>query len=96
MVFSLLVSRDYFLVAVHGLLIPMASPVAEHRLSGEWASVAGAHGPSSPGSQALEHRLNPRACGIFPDQGSNLSLLHWQMDSLILSHQGRPRKLSFP
>ena len=30
--FSLLASRDYFLVAVHGLLIPMASLVAEHRL----------------------------------------------------------------
>ena len=28
--------------------------------------------------------------GIFPDQGSNLCLLHWQVDSLPLSHQGRP------
>ena len=28
------------------------------------------------------------ACGIFPDQGSNLCLLHWQVDSLPLSHQG--------
>ena len=26
--------------------------------------------------------------GIF--QGSNLHLLHWQVDSLLLSHQGRP------
>ena len=26
--------------------------------------------------------------GIFPDQGLNLSLLHWQADSLPLSHQG--------
>ena len=27
---------------------------------------------------------------IFPTQGSNLSLLHWQSDSLPLSHQGSP------
>ena len=27
--------------------------------------------------------------GIFPIQGSNLRLLHWQADSLLLSHQGR-------
>ena len=30
------------------------------------------------------------ACGIFPHQGSNLCLLHWQADSLPLSHQGSP------
>ena len=30
--------------------------------------------------------------GIFPTQGSNLPLLHWQADSLLLSHQGSPRK----
>ena len=28
--------------------------------------------------------------GIFPPQGSNPSLLHWQVDSLPLSHQGGP------
>ena len=28
------------------------------------------------------------ARGIFLDQGSNLCLLHWQADSLPLSHQG--------
>ena len=30
------------------------------------------------------------ACGIFQGQGSNLCLLHWQADSLPLSHQGSP------
>ena len=30
------------------------------------------------------------ACGIFLDQGSNPCLLHWQVDSLPLSHQGSP------
>ena len=28
--------------------------------------------------------------GIFPTQGLNLHLLHWQVDSLLLSHQGSP------
>ena len=28
-------------------------------------------------------------CGIFLDQGSNPCLLHWQVDYLPLSHQGR-------
>ena len=36
------------------------------------------------------HRLcGSVACGIFLDQGSNLHL-HWQTDSLPLSHQGSP------
>ena len=30
------------------------------------------------------------AYGIFPDQGLNPPLLHWQADSLLLSHQGSP------
>ena len=30
------------------------------------------------------------ACGIFPDQGSNLCLLHWQAGSLPPSHRGSP------
>ena len=29
--------------------------------------------------------------GDLPDPGSNLSLLHWQVDSLSLSHLGIPR-----
>ena len=37
----------------------------------------------------MAHRLSCIvARGIFPDQGLNLCLLHWQMDSLPLSHQG--------
>ena len=38
-----------------------------------------AHGPSCSA-----------ACGIFPDQGSNLCSLHWQADSQPLRHQGSP------
>ena len=30
------------------------------------------------------------ACGIFPDQGLYVCLLHWWEDSLPLSHQGSP------
>ena len=42
-------------------------------------SVIVAHGPSCSA-----------ACGIFPDQGSNPCLLHWQADSQPLCHQGSP------
>ena len=28
--------------------------------------------------------------GIFPTQGSNMHLLHWQADSLPLNHEGNP------
>ena len=45
-------------------------------------SVVVAHGPSCSA-----------ACGIFPDQGSNPCLLHWQADSQTLRHQGSPRTL---
>ena len=35
-----------------------------------------------PGSIAVAQGLGcSMACGIFPDQGSNLCLLHWQVDS---------------
>ena len=43
-------------------------------------SVVVAHGPSCSA-----------ACGIFPDQGSNLCPVHWQADSQSLRHQGSPR-----
>ena len=31
-----------------------------------------------------------KACGVFPDQGSNSCPSHWQVDSLPLSCQGSP------
>ena len=31
---------------------------------------------------------SPAVCGIFPDQGSNPGLLHWQADSYPLRHKG--------
>ena len=60
--FSLVAANgSYSLIVVHGLLIMVASLVAEHGLKGSQASVAAACGLSSCGSQALEHRLN--SCG---------------------------------
>ena len=40
----------------------------------------------STGSIVVAHELS--CSWIFLDQGSNPCLLHWQVDSLPLSHQG--------
>ena len=42
--------------------------------------------------QGLSYSL---ACEIFLTQGSTLCVLHWQVDSLPLNHQGRPPFSSF-
>ena len=59
----------------------------------------GCVGFSFCGAQAsviVAYRLSSSsACGIFPDQGSNLCVLHWQADSLPWSHQGSPRVPTF-
>ena len=89
--FSLVVkSGDHCLVAVGGLLIAVASLVAELRLQ--------ARGLNSCGLRALHCRLSSvvqglscwAACGIFLDQGSNQCPLHWQADSYPLYHQVSP------
>ena len=88
----------YSLVAVCGFLFVVASLVAEHGLWGLWGSVVGVHSLSTCSSLALEHRLNScgawvscsAAWGIFPDQGLNPCLLHWQADFLPLSLPGSP------
>ena len=57
------------MVVVGGLLIAVASLAAELGLQ-------------STGSVVVAHRLSySTACGIFLDQGSNPSPLHWQVDS---------------
>ena len=68
----------FSLVVVHGLLIAAASPVAEQGLK-RTGSIVVVHGFSCSA-----------ACGILPDQGLNLRLLHWQVDSLPLSHRESP------
>ena len=49
----------------------------------------GCSGFGSRGAQAQGLSWST-ACRIFPDQGSNPYLLHWQVDSLPLSHLGSP------
>ena len=86
-------------IAVRGLLIAVASLIAEYGLQVRglqqlWltGSVVVARGLQSAGSVVVAHRLSCSvACGIFPDQGSNPCPLHWQADSLPLHHQGSPR-----
>ena len=85
---SLLVRAGYSL----GLLIAVVFLVAEY-------------GFRCMESVVVVHRLSCSvACGLLPDQGSNLCLLHhWQADSLPLHHQGStppphqspPSKISF-
>ena len=49
---------------------------------GRWASAVVARRLWSTGSVVVAHGLScSAACGIFPDQGSNPCLLHWQADS---------------
>ena len=102
-------SRGYSPVVVHGLLFTAACCKARARghvgsvvsAPGRQGARAGAResrppGRQNAGSAVVEHRFScPEACGISPDQGSNLFLLHWQTDSLPLSHQEAPT-LAFP
>ena len=69
-------------MAVDGLLILVASLVVKHRLWGMQNSVV-----------VVKEVSCSTAYGIFPDQGSNLCLLHWQADSQPLGHQGSPNPL---
>ena len=63
---------------------------------GAWALECMGFSSCSSGSAAGVRRLRYSvACGIFPDQGSNLCLLHWQADSLPPSHQGSPPRDSY-
>ena len=83
-------SSGYSLVEVCGLLIAMASLVVEHRFcrgflrreAGSGCVVVAAHGLSCSAG-----------CGIFPDQGSNLRFLHWQVDTYPLCHQGNTHSI---
>ena len=80
-----------------------ASLVAEHKLWGPRASVLWLKGSVvavprvlSTGSIAVAPRLNCSvARGIFLDQGSDPCLLHWQVDSQPVNHQGIPYMVTF-
>ena len=56
-----------------------------------WGSTVVALWLQSTDSVVAAHRFSCfLACGIFPDRGSKLRLLHWQADSSPLVHQGSP------
>ena len=57
---------------------PMGSVVAAPRFYSTGTDSTDGHGLYS----------GPEACGLFWDQGRNPCLLHWQPDSLSLSHRG--------
>ena len=60
-------------------------------LSLSWPLLLGSTGSRCTGSVVVAHGPSYyAACGIFPDQGSNLCPLHWQADSQPLRHQGSP------
>ena len=68
--FSSCSERGLLFVAVRGLVIAVACLCCRAWALGARASVVVAHGLSFFAAR-----------GIFPDQGSNLRPLHWQVDS---------------
>ena len=47
-------------------------------------------------SLVVAHGLSrPKACGIFPDQGSNPHCLHWQKDSYSTAPPGKSQMCPF-
>ena len=87
-------SRASSVVVVHGLphcsglVKSMGSRMLGLQSLGHVSScVLTAPGLQSTGSIVVVHGLSCSAAyEIFPDQGSNPSLLHWQADSLPLIH----------
>ena len=81
------------LAAVRGawLLTALTSPFAEHGSRAMWVSAVTVPRLWSTGLVVVAYGLSCSAtCRIFPDQGSNPCLLHWQADSLPPSLQGSP------
>ena len=83
-------------VSVRGLSLVAAS--GDHSssrcvgLSLSWPLLLQSTGSRHAGSVVVAHGLScSRACGTFPDQGSNPCPLHWQADSQPLCHQGSPQ-----
>ena len=82
--------QAFALVSVSRLLVAVVSLVMEH---GPGGSGVAASRLWSTSSTRVAHGLSfSKACGIFPDRGSNPCLLHWQAGSLPLCHRGSPLK----
>ena len=94
--FSSYGKQGLLIVVVDGLLTAVASFVAKHqlwtcKLQQLWQMGSEVVTPrlQSTGSVVGEHRLGCSTIyWIFPHQGSNPCLLHWQENSLPLSQQG--------
>ena len=76
-------------VAVSELLIAEASLALEHRFRELRLQHLQLPGSRAQGQFTVSCSS---ACGILPDQELNSCLLHGQVDSLPLSHQGSPQK----
>ena len=80
-------SQGYSLAMVRALVLLVPSLVTQHILWGGRASVAAVPGLWSTDSVAVGLGLTfSVTCGIFPDQGPNSCLLHWQAESLPLGY----------
>ena len=82
-------------VSVRGLSLVVASgghsSLRCAGLSLSWALLLRSTSSKRAGSVVVAHGPSCSvACGILPDQGSNLCPLHWQADSQPLRHQGSP------
>ena len=86
-----------FFVALHGLSLVVASgDVGVQASPGGGSSCYRAWALDLMSSVVLVHELSyPKACGIFPDQGPNPCLLHWQVNSSPLSLGETPASLFF-
>ena len=82
-------------MVVLGLLAAVASHWGAQALEGTGFSGCGSWALSRAQAQVVvvQELSCSVACGIFLDQESNPRLLHWQVDSLLLSHWGSPEIL---
>ena len=71
---------------MHGIVVFVVSDSCD--LMNCSSPVPSVHGISQ--ARILEVGCHFLFQGIFPAQGSNPGLLHWQADSLPLSHKGSP------
>ena len=89
-------SGNLSLVAVPGFLIAMAPSIAEHRLQGEWVSVAATHGLSSCCCPALEPSSIVVACrfsGMWDLPGSGFKPMSLAFPGRFLTTEppGKPQ-----
>ena len=86
-----LVSLLIQVLTIYSLDICMLRWVGSTLCCDAWLLTVVASPVAEQGLSSCGTRANcSMACGIFPDQGSNLCPLYWQADSYPLYHQGGP------